>query len=469
MLVSAAMLLSTSASLLSFMVLAPPGQGLAAAATNSVPEAKCEAGSLPETEQGRVSRADIDSGRAAEGYRCNASLLSHVSGTGSYKLQRYVDNHGRQCAYYDDARALPPNGTAAEGTRVVDMTDPANPVATATLRSPAMLSPHESLLVNQQRGLLVAAMGSRSTAPAVVDVYRLDEDCRYPVLASSTPISTLGHESAFAPDGRTFYIASSVAPTVTAVQLDDPAAPQVVGVIAGRNVHGMSVSDDGTRLYAAESFPSEGLTIFDVSQVQDRAAVPVVTELSHLAWPNGSPPLTTMPFTVRGRPYLMEVDEYTALLPLAGPDLRKVGGVRIIDISDEKRPVVVSDIRLRVHLASNRELNGPVMQDPGATNPAGGYSSHYCSLPRRDDPGIMACGMVKSGLRVFDLRNPQRPTEVAYFNQPPANGTSDVVSTVAFDPANRALWYTDGATGLWAVRVSQSVWQPEGDYPNTSG
>jgi hypothetical protein len=61
----------------------------------ATPEADCGPGSRPEGEvQGRVSRADHESGRAAEGYTCNAELIGHYGnetpfGTiGGFKVER---------------------------------------------------------------------------------------------------------------------------------------------------------------------------------------------------------------------------------------------------------------------------------------------------------------------------------------------------------------------------------------------
>ena len=66
---------------------------------------------------------------------------------GGFKVERYVDASGHECAYYDSTLLL---GTdlfdGSLGTNVLDMSDPANPVKTASLTTPAMLSPHESLL-----------------------------------------------------------------------------------------------------------------------------------------------------------------------------------------------------------------------------------------------------------------------------------------------------------------------------------
>ena len=127
------------------------------------------------------------------------------------------------------------------GVAVVDMTDPAHPVQTDTLVTPAMQTPHESLLVNQKRGLLAAVLGNPTTYPGVVDVYDLNDDCRHPVLQSSLPVGFLGHESGFAPDGKTFYATSLFSGDVTAVDLTNPKAPTPITTF-GNPSHGFTVS-----------------------------------------------------------------------------------------------------------------------------------------------------------------------------------------------------------------------------------
>ena len=90
-------------------------QPAVAAAFHSGSAQGCSAGRdrCPETGlQGRVSLEDIASGRAVEGYRCNTELVgqSELSTTplgtfGGFKVQRYVDAAGHECAYYDAATA----------------------------------------------------------------------------------------------------------------------------------------------------------------------------------------------------------------------------------------------------------------------------------------------------------------------------------------------------------------------------
>ncbi len=177
------------------------------------PRATCGPGSHPETGmQGRVSAEDAASGRAAEGYTCNAELVSHFGESGGYKVERYVDATGRECAYLDSTLLFPLNAANPAqfptGTIVLDMSNPAAPVRTATLLTPAMQTPHESMVLNPKRGLLAAVMGNPIAYPGIVDVYDVTSDCRNPVLRSTSPVGILGHESGFAPDGRTFYAAS---------------------------------------------------------------------------------------------------------------------------------------------------------------------------------------------------------------------------------------------------------------------
>src|SRR5213596_1894510 len=94
-------LLATAIGLLALGI-AAPSSATPAVNPGPVPRAHCGAGSLPETgSQGRVSAADVASGRATKGYRCNARLVSHIASPAGYKVQRYVDPHGHECAYYD--------------------------------------------------------------------------------------------------------------------------------------------------------------------------------------------------------------------------------------------------------------------------------------------------------------------------------------------------------------------------------
>jgi hypothetical protein len=72
---------------------------------DAVPRAHCGAGSKPEPDiQGRVP-----AGAATDGLWCNVSLLAHQGTSGGFKVLRYVDPAGHECAYYDTALLFPMN------------------------------------------------------------------------------------------------------------------------------------------------------------------------------------------------------------------------------------------------------------------------------------------------------------------------------------------------------------------------
>jgi hypothetical protein len=140
-----------------------------------VPRADCGPGSRPET--GMQGRVPAD---ATDGFACNMELVGQEGAAGGFKVLRFVDRAGHECAYYDTTLLFPTNlqnlGNDPTGVAVLDMSDPSNPVRTATLVTPAMQTPHESLLLNERRGLLVAVMGNPITYPGFVDIYDLNED-----------------------------------------------------------------------------------------------------------------------------------------------------------------------------------------------------------------------------------------------------------------------------------------------------
>ena len=451
-------------SLLAVVVLALTGPAVAAAAPDPAgpdvpptPRATCGPGSNPETgAQGRVPTAEVDSGRAAKGYTCNTVALSHVGETGGYKVERYVDKAGRECAYYDTTLLFPGNiGNLSNGdltgVAVLDMTDATKPVKTTTLVTPAMQSPHESMALNHKRGLLAAVTANPIFYPGIVDIYDVSEDCRAPALKASAPVGVLGHESGFAPDGNTYYVAALHAPIVVAIDVSNPLAPTPLGTYQYYS-HGINVSDDGNRLYMAtngraDSNSPKGLHIFDVSEIQERRPNPQMKLVSKITWALVSTPQINLPVTIGGRPYVVEMDEFRG-------DPFRVGAARIIDISDEKKPVVISNIRLEVNQAAAHQ--GDQANDNG-TGSLQNYTGHYCNVPQRVDPGIVACTFILSGLRVFDIRDPYNPKEIAYFNGP-ITDSAYAMSSPAFVPERGEIWYSDGNTGFYAVKITNGVW-----------
>ena len=441
---------------------AAPGAGPPLVPTPQLP---CGDGSAPETDiQGRVPASDHASGRAAEGYRCNTELVGSITGDapgtqGGFKVERYVDATGRECAYYDTTLLL---GTdlfdGGVGVDVLDMTDPTAPVKTASLTTPAMLSPHESMLVSQERGLLMATLGNPAVNVGILDIYDISEDCRDPQLLSSGPAGIMGHESGLAPDGMTFYSASPATQTLFAVDISDPTLPvPIVGYQV--DSHGLSISADGNRAYVAGI--GAGLVILDVSEVQARTPDPVIREVSRLDWESRSIPQNAIPITIDDHPYVVEIDEFGSG--------QEVGAARIIDIADETQPFVLSNMRLAVHQPEHFDEQA---DDVGNQSPIQGYAGHYCNVPTRVDPTIVACSMILSGLRVFSIEDPANPVEIAYYNSPSVDGDfggNYAMSMPAFVPERDEIWYSDGFTGFHVVRLTESAFAPRAEPTATTG
>ncbi len=429
----------------------------------ATPVAPCDPGSHPQPGvDGRVP-----AGTGTNGLSCNLTQVAHQGTSGGFKTFRYVDQQGHECAFYDTALLFPTNAINAAGTSlgvtVLDMSDPAHPVQTDSLLTPPVLTPHESLNLNVKRGLLAAVSGNPSTYPGFVSIYDVHSDCRHPVLDSSSPVARLGHESGFSPDGKTFYATSTAQTAITAIDVTDPKNPVAIwqGAIYS---HGMSLSDDGNRGYIADSHSGQ-LMVLDTSQIQARLPSPVVREVSRLTWKSVSIPQNAIPFTENGHPYILEFDEYTAGIGQPGTtSADEVGAARIIDMADETKPRVIANMRLQVDQPADHH-SAVAANDPGTLSPVQGYAAHYCNIPSRVDPKIVACSFIASGLRLFDISKLTAPKEIGYFVSPTTadtengyNGSDYAMSQPVIVPERREVWYTDGGSGFYVLRVASSAW-----------
>ncbi|MFE3797504.1 LVIVD repeat-containing protein [Nocardia tengchongensis] len=373
----------------------------------SVPRAECGADSLPERGlQGDVPADDRNSGRSTLGYRCNLSFVGGYVGKGAGITSTTYDH----CSY--TGSLFPGNILGpAQGVQVLDVSDPANPVETGSLTEPAMLAgTWESLKVNAERKLLVGTGVPVGEGAGYLSVYDIS-DCAHPRLLNPgagtnllMPLPITTHEGGFSPDGRTYW-ASGIAPGfVSAVDLTDPANPHVIWQgLTGIEAHGFGISPDGNRMYLSAL---GGFTVLDISAVQRRDPNPQVPHLGRVFWTDGWATQHSIPVTYDGKPYLFTVDEGGA------------GGVKLIDVSDDTNPSVAAKLKLEINLPEN--------QDSALASAMGGsvfsYDAHYCAADRPTNPTALACGWEESGIRVFDVRDPFHPKEIAYFNPPARKG-----------------------------------------------
>jgi hypothetical protein len=436
-----------------------------AAAPLTVPKATCGPNDHPETGlQGQVPAALRAAG--LQGFNCNLQLIGQSKGDGAnWQSTEFRDEDGHVCAYHGTSFSTV-NRTHL-GVPVIDVTDPKDPTPTGYLTTTSMLDPWESLKVNERRQLIGADNGHNGGGGPEVDIYDVSGDCRTPQLLASVavgkadgstglPHPVIGHEGAWAPDGLTYYggdlrykytIPGSMAAAsgqYYAVDTADPTHPALITTwttgIAGSNVHGMSISDDGNRGYfvsigGLSGTPADltnpnvpannGLLIYDLSQIQARMPNPQVRLISKLLWKDGSVSQHTIPVKIDRHPYVIFVDEGGSggLSSPAQEQAACAAGfppfpmARIIDIRDETKPKIVSRLALEVHNPANCAKVLPDLVGLSIFT----YGSHYCSVDDKHHATTLACGYFNSGIRVFDIRNPRRPKEIAYYN--PAGAT----------------------------------------------
>src|SRR4051794_35713707 len=88
-------------------------------AQTATPLVKCGPGSRPQPGvDGRVP-----AGSASKGLFCNIKQIGHQGTEGGFKVYRYIDRRGHDCAYYDQTLMLPFNalnpGAGSEGVAVL--------------------------------------------------------------------------------------------------------------------------------------------------------------------------------------------------------------------------------------------------------------------------------------------------------------------------------------------------------------
>ena len=403
--------------------------------TGPVPRARCARGDRTEGGlQGQTTGSERFGGQSQEGFNCNLELVGQYKGDGAWsqKGPAYSDD----CAYFgSDSSPLMEH----KGIKVLDVSDPRHPRVTAYLDDTlSMLDPHETLKANAARKLLA---GSRRDGPEFA-VYDLS-DCRHPVLKGKVELTgSRAHMGGFAPDGMTYYVGQTnrgIGGIMAVVDVADPSNPKHLlnwQFLGDGRPHDVNLSKDGTRLYSGQpgtfgntgsSIGPNGLVILDTSDIQFRRPNPQVRIVSRLFWQDGGQAEQMLPFTSHGHQYIISTDESGGaggtggLAAACTRGAAPYGFAQIIDITDEKNPRIVSKLMLEVNAPANclRLLAEPTEND--GSRPA--YNAERCSVYPAKNPKILACGYQNAGLRVFDIRDPYRPEEIAYYKPGAARTT----------------------------------------------
>ena len=449
-----------------------------------------------------------------QGFNCNLKLVGQSRGDGAnWQSAEFKDRMGHTCGYH--GTAFTTADRTHVGVPVVDLTDPHDPTPTGYLTSISMLDPWESLKVNAQRQFLAADNGHNGAGGPEVDIYDVSGDCREPQLLASVAVGTgtdggdvapvIGHEGSWAPDGLTYYGGSPVQHIYYAVDTANPTAPKLittwrtpfgtqnVGVGYDGGSHGLSISDDGTRGYMVSiGFPASlasltdpavpadnGLLVYDLSEIQSRKENPQIKLIGSVLWKDGSAAQHTIPVRIDGKPYIIFADEGGSggISSAAQQQAACAVGLtpfplaRIIDMSDETKPKVVSRLGLEVHDPANCAKVMPDLVGLATFT----YGSHYCSVDNKHHATTLACGYFNSGIRVFDIRQPRHVREIAYFNPAgtttPSPGSNHVTfgqwreggpdwcnAQVHLDAERGTLWTTCQDNGVLMLKFEHHVW-----------
>jgi hypothetical protein len=427
--------------------------------TRPVPKAVCGAKDRVETAlQGQTTLADRMTGSSERSYNCNLELIGQFRGEGASWQMAAFDT----CAYYGTA-----NGADQQhkGVVVIDASNPAKPFASTYLDARAMWDPWESLKVNVPRKLLAAVQADRGNGVdpgfAVYDI----SVCAKPVLKASVvlPAPVKGHAGNFAPDGLTYY-GSQLGISIYPIDLRNPADPKLMHVWNGDETskmgvaHDVALNDASTLLYSAQpsfgllppppqlqsaSGRENGLVISDVSDFKAHKSQPRPKIVGSLLWRDGSIAQSPQQFSSKGRPYVLFTDEMGSgglggAKAACAQDLPPFGFARIIDIADPAKPKLVSQLKLEVHDPANCAAVAPDTSFSGTF----GYSSHYCTVDNAAEARFAACSYFEAGLRVFDIQDPSRPREIAYYKPPAMQGS--------IPGSNHATRTSDKRTTDWA-------------------
>jgi hypothetical protein len=438
-----------------------------------------DAGDRPETgAQGEVPAADQLTGRSQQGYWCNIRPVAHndLAGLGGDIQMAWY----RDCVY----QPVPQGDAGSDGVAVLDVRTPAQPQLMSIIREPewagrgGVLGIHEGVTVSQQRGILAVPIGT------LLSVYDISQDCRRPRLVTSIDIGTTAdplrndpfmpggiHSGKLSPDG-TLYYATDIGngaltiggPCLSVIDLADLAKPKLALRWGDAYAcHDLALSADGTRAFVGfhadwvgypaavvgaftpvneASYAMNGLQIVDVSDLQHRRPDPQLRIIGEVT---GGRAHTELPVKIAGRSYVIGAEE--GYCP--------AGNARIVDVEDQSQPVEVASVDLEINTlpqcAKQFNRNGDILL----------YMSHYLSVDDPNDAKLLFVSWYASGLRVFDISDPVRPREVAYYNPPVGEGASrthDWTTTYPrYVPSTGQIWFGSKVNGFNVVELNPSL------------
>ena len=173
-----------------------------------------------------------------------------------------------------------------------------------------MQTPHESVLLNEKRGLLAAVTGNPIVYPGIVDVYDLNEDCRNPVAAElAAGRASSATRAASRPTATPSTRPRSRTGHITAVDLTNPKVPMIVAVGELQLARPDDLRRRQPRLRRRQPGPVHPRHERDPGA---QAGPAVQGGLPSSTGPSARSRRSRSPITIGGRPYLVEIDEFSS-------------------------------------------------------------------------------------------------------------------------------------------------------------
>jgi hypothetical protein len=462
---------------------------------------------LPEGSiQGDVPKADQVSGRAKKGYNCGLALVGFTPLTfgGRPNVNANMAWAGH-CAYVAGSAGLniapesKPNPPPGAGVAVVSV-DPTTGIPThvANIRNPGALVTAETInavTTPQGRSILVVGQYGNDpiSPPKPMDIYDVSNpDCtKFKHLATYYWPANI-HNLTLSQDGR--YVFATIplqAVDISGLWANPPTGVKYLGNIQNEmdglwvamgptadltgklpeqvrgQTHPLNASHeawpspDGKTLYVGGQTPQfETFTILDIGKWLARNPDGSPTGKPRIISQESGRGHSVRTATIGGVPYVLHSEEsvfglaYGCIpqetVPFAGP-----AQPWLTDIRDPAHPKTVSQFGL--------EINDP-KNCPEQLNAKENESVHYHDVDDPTDTTFVMASMWNAGLRVFDVRDPRQPTEVAYFNPgdiDPTSGTKldHAWGHIRYLPETGQIWFATADGGFWVVRIEGSVRQ----------